>query len=267
MKLVVGLGNPGAKYVRNRHNVGYMAVEAIAAAHGFALWRSKFQGQIAEGRIGAERAILLKPETYMNLSGDSVRAAMAFHKIAPADVVVLHDELDLAPGRVRARLGGGAAGHNGIRSIAAHIGPEFLRVRIGIGHPGDKRVVANYVLNDFARDEADWLDPLLAAIARTAPELVAGDLARFSNAVALAAPAGKEPKGEGAKGGPDARDARAAGAKAGGAKAADPGPGARAPRAAAAGAPDPAAGRAPGRGDAAPGLPASPFARLLDRFR
>jgi PTH1 family peptidyl-tRNA hydrolase len=189
VKLIVGLGNPGAKYARNRHNVGWLALDAIAAAHGFALWRAKFRGQVAEGRLGAEKALLLKPETYMNLSGESVQAAMAFYKLAPADVVVIHDELDLAPGRVRARLGGGAAGHNGVRSIAAHIGPDFVRVRIGIGHPGDKRVVSNHVLNDFAKADADWLDPLLAAIARAAPELAAGDLARFTNALALAAPA------------------------------------------------------------------------------
>lgn len=227
MKLVVGLGNPGAKYARNRHNVGWMALDAIAAAHGFAIWRAKFQGQIAEGRLGTERALLLKPETYMNLSGDSVRAAMAFYKIEPSDVIVLHDELDLAPGKVRARIGGGAAGHNGIRSIAAHIGPEFPRVRIGIGHPGDKRVVASYVLNDFAKDEAEWLDPLLAAIAKAAPELAAGDLARFSNAVALAVP-GKEPKAE---------------AK---------------PRPAPVAKPEPAAADEP---------PASPLQRLIERFR
>ncbi len=193
MKLIVGLGNPGAKYARNRHNVGYLAVEAIAAAHGFALWRTKFQGQIAEGRLGTEKVLLLKPETFMNLSGDSVRAALAFHKLAPGDVVVLHDEIDLAPGRVRIKLGGGAAGHNGIRSIAAHIGPEFTRVRIGVGHPGDKRVVANHVLNDFAKADADWLDPLLDSIARAAPELAAGDPARFANALALPAPVAAKP--------------------------------------------------------------------------
>lgn len=193
MKLIVGLGNPGAKYARNRHNVGFLAVDAIGAAHGFGPWRAKFQGQVAEGRLGAEKALLLKPETYMNLSGDSVQAAVGFYKLAAADVIVLHDELDLAPGKVRVKAGGGAAGHNGIRSIAAHLGPEFVRVRIGIGHPGDKRVVANYVLNDFAKDEAEWLDPLLGAIAKSAPELAAGDLARFSNGVALAGPA-KEPK-------------------------------------------------------------------------
>lgn len=186
MKLLVGLGNPGAKYARNRHNIGYLAIEAIAAAHGFALWRSKFRGQLAEGRLGAEKVLLLKPETYMNLSGDSVQAAMAYHKLTPADVIVLHDEIDLAPGRVRVKSGGGAAGHNGIRSIAGHIGPDFTRVRLGVGHPGDKRVVSGHVLGDFAKADADWLDPLLAAIARAAPDLAAGDLARFSGALGQA---------------------------------------------------------------------------------
>lgn len=188
MKLIVGLGNPGAKYARNRHNVGFLAVDAIGAAHGFGPWRAKFQGQVAEGRLGAEKALLLKPETYMNLSGDSVQAAVGFYKLAAADVIVLHDELDLAPGKVRVKAGGGAAGHNGIRSIAAHLGPEFVRVRIGIGHPGDKRVVSNHVLNDFAKADADWLDPLLAAIARGAPDLAAGETARFSGGLSPAAP-------------------------------------------------------------------------------
>lgn len=193
MKLIVGLGNPGAKHARNRHNIGYLALEAIAAAHGFALWRSKFQGQIAEGRLGPEKVLLLKPETFMNLSGDSVRAAAAFHKLAPADVIVLHDELDLPPGRVRVKTGGGHAGHNGLRSIAAHIGPDFARVRFGIGHPGDKRVVSNYVLSDFAKDEAAWLDPLLAAVARAAPDLAAGELDRFAAAVSQGMPKPKRP--------------------------------------------------------------------------
>lgn len=193
MKLIVGLGNPGPKHARNRHNIGYLAVGAIAAAHGFALWRSKFQGQIAEGRLGPEKTLLLKPETFMNLSGDSVRAAMAFHKLDPADVIVLHDELDLPPGRVRVKTGGGHAGHNGLRSIAAHIGPDFARVRLGIGHPGDKRVVSNYVLSDFAKAEADWLDPLLEAVARAAPHLAAGELDRFAAALAQAAPRPEKP--------------------------------------------------------------------------
>lgn len=184
MKLLVGLGNPGAAYAGHRHNVGFMAVDAIAAAHGFAPWRSKFQGSVAEGRLGTERALLLKPGTYMNLSGDAVRPAMAFFKLEPADVVVFHDELDLPPGRVRVKTGGGHAGHNGLRSIDAHIGPAFTRVRIGIGHPGDKRLVSNYVLGDFAKAEAAWLDDLLRGIADGAPALAAGDAPGFLNAVA-----------------------------------------------------------------------------------
>ena len=168
MKLFVGLGNPGAGYARHRHNVGFMAVDAIAAAHGFGPWRAKFRGQVAEGRLGPEKVLLLKPGTYMNLSGDAVRAALQFYKLEPADVVVFHDELDLAPGRVRVKTGGGTAGHNGIRSIGAHIGPDFTRVRLGIGHPGDKRLVTNHVLGDFAKADADWLDDLLAA-SPTAP--------------------------------------------------------------------------------------------------
>lgn len=190
MKLIVGLGNPGPKYARNRHNVGFLALDAISAAHGFAIWRSKFQGQIAEGRLGAEKVLLLKPETFMNLSGDSVQAALAFHKLAPADLIVLHDEIDLPPGRVRIKTGGGAAGHNGLRSIAGHVGPDFQRVRIGVGHPGDKRLVSNYVLGDFAKDEAGWLDPLLSALAKAAPDLAAGETARFLTALA---PASEKP--------------------------------------------------------------------------
>ena len=188
MKLLVGLGNPGGSYVRHRHNVGFMAVDAIAAAHGFAPWRAKFQGQIAEGRLGPERVLLLKPGTYMNLSGGSVRAAMDFFKLEPADVVAFHDELDLAPGRVRVKTGGGTAGHNGLRSLGAHIGPDFVRVRIGIGHPGDKRLVSNHVLGDFAKADADWLDDLLRGIADGAPALAAGDTPDFLNAVARRLP-------------------------------------------------------------------------------
>ena len=162
MKLFVGLGNPDPGYARHRHNIGFMAADAIAAAHGFGPWRAKFRGQIAEGRLGPEKVLLLKPGTYMNLSGDAVRAALQFYKLEPGDVVVFHDELDLAPGRVRVKTGGGTAGHNGIRSIAAHIGPDFTRVRLGIGHPGDKRLVSNYVLGDFAKADAEWVDDLLA---------------------------------------------------------------------------------------------------------
>jgi PTH1 family peptidyl-tRNA hydrolase len=184
MKLFVGLGNPGSEHARHRHNIGFMAVEAIASAHGFGPWRSKFKGQVAEGRLGPEKVLLLKPGTYMNLSGDSVRAAMGFFKLEPADVTAFHDELDLAPGRVRVKTGGGTAGHNGIRSIGAHIGPDFTRVRLGIGHPGDKRLVTPHVLGDFARSDADWLDDLLQGVADGAPALAAGDPAGFLDAVA-----------------------------------------------------------------------------------
>lgn len=179
MKLFVGLGNPGAGYARNRHNVGFMAVDAIAEAHGFAPWRAKFRGELTEGRLGPEKVLLLKPQTYMNLSGDAVQAAMAFYKLGPEDVVVFHDELDLAPERVRVKRGGGHAGHNGLRSIAGHIGPDFLRVRLGIGHPGDKRLVTNYVLGDFAKQEAGWVENLLKGVAAGAPKLAADDAAGF----------------------------------------------------------------------------------------
>jgi PTH1 family peptidyl-tRNA hydrolase len=185
MKLLAGLGNPGAKYSRNRHNIGYGAVEAIADAHGFAPWRSKFQGVISEGRIGSEKVLLLKPETFMNLSGDSVQAAMRFYKLGPEDVIVFHDELDLAPGKARIKTGGGHAGHNGLRSIDAHIGPDFTRVRIGIGHPGDKRLVSHYVLGDFAKADEEWIERFMQGLSEGAPALIAGDKSQFLNAVAL----------------------------------------------------------------------------------
>ncbi|MEO1695439.1 MAG: aminoacyl-tRNA hydrolase, partial [Pseudomonadota bacterium] len=151
MKLMAGLGNPGGKYASHRHNVGFMAVDAIHSRHGFGPWRKRFRGLIAEGRIGSHKVLLLKPETFMNESGRSVAEAARFHKIAPADTIVFHDELDLAPGRLRAKIGGGHAGHNGLRSIVAQYDKEFVRVRIGIGHPGHKDRVAGYVLNDFAK--------------------------------------------------------------------------------------------------------------------
>ena len=185
MKLLVGLGNPGAKYAGNRHNIGYMAVDRIAADHGFGPWRSKFQGVISEGRLGREKVILLKPETFMNLSGQSVGEAMRFHKLEPVDVIVFHDELDLAPGKCRLKTGGGHAGHNGLRSIHAHIGEAYDRVRLGIGHPGDKNRVAGYVLADFAKAEADWLDDLLRGISDGAAALADGEGAKFLNAVSL----------------------------------------------------------------------------------
>ena len=185
MRLFVGLGNPGAKYARNRHNIGFMAVDRIAANHGFAPWRAKFQGLISEGTLGGEKVILLKPETFMNRSGQSVQAAIRFYKLAPADISVFHDELDLAPGKCRHKSGGGHAGHNGLRSIHGHVGDGYDRVRIGIGHPGHKDRVASYVLHDFAKADADWLDDLLRGISDGAPDLARGDPARFMNAVAL----------------------------------------------------------------------------------
>ena len=184
MQLFVGLGNPGAKYARNRHNVGFMALERIASDHGFSPWRTKFQGLVSEGRLGGEKLVLLKPETMMNLSGQSVGAATRFYKLEPDSVTVFHDELDLAPGKLRVKRGGGHAGHNGLRSLHAHIGPDYRRVRIGIGHPGHKDRVAAYVLHDFARADQGWLDDLLAGISDGAGALAAGDDGGFMNAVA-----------------------------------------------------------------------------------
>jgi PTH1 family peptidyl-tRNA hydrolase len=185
MKLFVGLGNPGAKYAGNRHNIGYMALERIAEDHGFAPWRAKFQGAMTQGQLGSEKVVLLKPETFMNLSGQSVGEAMRFFKLAPEDVIVFHDELDLAPGRLKLKQGGGHAGHNGLRSVHQHIGDGYARVRLGIGHPGHKDRVSAYVLSDFAKADAGWLDDLLRGICDGAPHLAAGDGAKFSNAVAL----------------------------------------------------------------------------------
>jgi len=186
MQLLVGLGNPGAQYALHRHNIGFMAADAIAEVHRFDPWRVKFQGLAAEGRIGGTRLLLLKPTTWMNESGRSVGEAMRFFKLTPADVTVFYDELDLAPGKLRVKIGGGAAGHNGIRSMAAHIGEDFRRVRLGIGHPGHKDRVTGHVLGNFSRAELDgWLPDLLGAVASEAEWLVKGDDARFMNDVAL----------------------------------------------------------------------------------
>ncbi|MBS1303190.1 aminoacyl-tRNA hydrolase [Loktanella sp. SALINAS62] len=184
MKLIVGLGNPGAQYAGHRHNIGFMAMDRIASDHGFAPWRSKFQGLVSEGRLGSDKVVLLKPTTFMNNSGQSVQAAAAFHKIDVADVIVFHDELDLAPGKVRLKTGGGHAGHNGLRSIHAHLSPEYDRVRLGIGHPGHKDRVAGYVLHDFAKADQDWLDDVLRGVSDGIAELVAGHGDRFLNAIA-----------------------------------------------------------------------------------
>jgi PTH1 family peptidyl-tRNA hydrolase len=185
MKLFVGLGNPGGKYAHNRHNIGFMAVDRIASDHGFGPWRSKFQGLVSEGRLGADKVVLLKPETFMNLSGQSVSEALRFHKLTPADLVVFHDEIDLAPGKLRLKQGGGHAGHNGLRSIHGHIGAEYGRVRMGVGHPGHKDAVPGYVLLDFGKADAGWLDDMLRGIADGAANLADGDGAKFLNAVSL----------------------------------------------------------------------------------
>lgn len=185
MKLIVGLGNPGPKYARNRHNIGFMALDRIAEDHGFPGWKSKHQGVVSEGRFGSDRVVLLKPETYMNKSGDSVGAAMRFYKLTPEDVIVLHDEIDLAPGKVRWKTGGGHAGHNGLRSVHGHIGPEYARVRLGVGHPGHKDAVPGYVLRDFPKADAEWLDDVLSGCSDGAPHLARGDGSKFMNAVAL----------------------------------------------------------------------------------
>jgi PTH1 family peptidyl-tRNA hydrolase len=186
MKLFVGLGNPGAEHAFNRHNVGFMAVDAIAAAHGFPAWRKRVQGAATEGRLGRTQVMLLKPGTYMNESGRSVGEAVRFYKLELDDVIVFHDELDLAPGKVRVKTSGGVAGHNGLRSLTAHIGNDYVRVRIGIGHPGTKELVTRHVLNDFAKADYTWLEPLLAAIADNAPYLADGAADKFQSRVAHA---------------------------------------------------------------------------------
>jgi PTH1 family peptidyl-tRNA hydrolase len=194
MKLFVGLGNPGEKYAQNRHNVGFMALEEIARAHNAGPWRRRFQGAAAEAVIDGEKCLLLMPSTFMNLSGQAVGEAAQFYKIEPGDVTVFHDELDLAHGKMKVKTGGGHAGHNGLKSVTAHIGAGFRRVRIGIGHPGDKALVLNYVLGNFAKSDQQWLEPLLDAMARSAPHLARGDEARFMNDVALWLRPEPEPK-------------------------------------------------------------------------
>jgi PTH1 family peptidyl-tRNA hydrolase len=183
MKILVGLGNPGEKYERNRHNVGFGVLDAIAERHGAPAWRKRFQGMATEVDIARQRYLLLKPATYMNESGRSVSEAVRFFKMSPADVIVFHDEIDLEPGKLRVKFGGGHAGHNGLKSLSAHIGNEYQRVRIGVGHPGNRDAVAHYVLHDFARADRDWLEPLLAAIAQALPSLLSGQDAKFMNDV------------------------------------------------------------------------------------
>lgn len=201
MKLLVGLGNPGTDYALNRHNIGFMAVDAIADAHGFGPWRSKFQGQVSEGKLDGEKCLLLKPSTFMNESGRSAADAVRFYKLDLGDVIVLHDELDLAPGKVRVKAGGGVAGHNGLKSLTKYIGNDYVRVRIGIGHPGEKVKVHSHVLKNFSKAEQAWVAPLLDAIASAAPNLVSGNEASFMNMVALATGSGKPPSSQRTAGG------------------------------------------------------------------
>lgn len=190
MLIFAGLGNPGATYANNRHNAGFMAADAIARRHSFSPWQKKFSGLVAEGMLGGEKILLIKPNTFMNLSGQAVGEAMRFYKLTPADVVVFYDELDLAPGKVRVKTGGGSGGHNGIRSLDQHIGNNTRRVRIGIGHPGVKELVHSYVLGDFSKADRDWVEPLMETIATNADLLAKGDDAGFMNKLAVAGGSG-----------------------------------------------------------------------------
>lgn len=185
MRLFVGLGNPGAKYASNRHNIGFLAVDEIARRHGFAPWRRRFQGETSEGVVDREKVVLLKPTTFMNESGRAVQEAANFFKLAPADITVFQDELELPPAKVRVKIGGGIAGHNGLRSISAHIGNEYRRVRLGIGHPGVKELVHSHVLSDFAKSDRAWVEALCQAVADNACLLAAGQDASFANKVHL----------------------------------------------------------------------------------
>lgn len=188
MLLLVGLGNPGRRYAGNRHNVGFMAADQIHRRHQFQPWRARFEGELSEGLLGAEKTALLKPATFMNESGRSVGQALRFFKLQPSDLVVIYDELDLPPGKLRMKTAGGTAGHKGLKSIVSHVGKEFRRMRIGIGHPGARELVNGYVLHDFAKNDREWLEPLLSTIAEHAPLLASGDDSTFMNRVHLALP-------------------------------------------------------------------------------
>jgi PTH1 family peptidyl-tRNA hydrolase len=193
MLVFAGLGNPGARHAHNRHNVGFMAADAIHRRHSFSPWSKKFQALMADGKLGGEKILLVKPQTWMNLSGQAVGEALRFYKLEPADVTVFYDELDLAPGKVRVKRGGGAGGHNGIRSLDGHLGQDYRRVRIGIGHPGIKEMVMPHVLGDFAKADHEWLDPLIEALADNADLLAKGDDNGFMNKMSLAVPGAAKP--------------------------------------------------------------------------
>ncbi len=186
MILLAGLGNPGSKYSNNRHNVGFMAIDEIAREWGFANWRKRFQAETSEGRIGGQKVLLIKPTTYMNESGRSLGEAVKFYNLNLDDVYVIHDELALPAGKMRTKTGGGHAGNNGIRSIKSHLGDDFHRVRIGVGHPGNKQDVSQHVLKDFSKSDQVWLDPTIEEIAKQMPLLISGEFSSFQNKVHLA---------------------------------------------------------------------------------
>jgi PTH1 family peptidyl-tRNA hydrolase len=192
--LIAGLGNPGAQYAKNRHNAGFIVVDEIHAVHHFGPWKAKFEGLLSEGRLGGRKTWLLKPQTFMNDSGVSVGQALRFFKLAPSALVVIHDEIDLEPGKVKVKSGGGDAGQNGLRSITAALGPEYRRVRVGVGHPGEKHLVTHHVLANFDKDDIAWLKPLVMAIVEAAPLLTEDDDAGFMSRVALLTKAPKEKK-------------------------------------------------------------------------
>lgn len=195
MLIIAGLGNPGAKYAGHRHNIGFMAVDAIHRRHGFSPWSKKFKAEISEGELGGEKVLLMKPQTFMNLSGEAVGEAMRFYKLQPADLVAIYDELDLPPAKARLKTGGGNGGHNGIKSLEAHCGKDFRRLRLGIGHPGVKELVHNHVLGDFAKADRTWLEPLLDALADNADMLVRNEDSQLMNKLALSV-GGKAQEGE-----------------------------------------------------------------------
>lgn len=186
MLIIAGLGNPGAKYAGNRHNIGFMAVDAIYRRHAFSPWSKKFKAEISEGELGGEKVLLIKPQTFMNLSGEAVGEAMRFYKLQPSDLVAIYDELDLPAGKARLKTGGGHGGHNGIKSLDAHCGKEYRRLRLGIGHPGAKELVHNHVLGDFAKVDNDWLELLLDTLADNADMLVRNEDSQLMNKIALA---------------------------------------------------------------------------------
>lgn len=177
--MIVGLGNPGADYLLNRHNIGFMAVDALAESLNASAWQKKFKGQLANCELSGQAVLLLKPQTYMNLSGESVGEALRYYKLEPANVIVIHDDIDLQAGQIKAKLGGGHGGHNGLKSLDAHIGKDYWRVRIGVGHPGAREDVTNHVLGNFSRADKTWIEPLLAALPAALPLLLKGDQARF----------------------------------------------------------------------------------------